>query len=45
MILFAASNMSDKVILTSDNSRGESIEAILNDMRKGIPDEKAGFVF
>lgn len=43
-MLLTASNMSDKVILTSDNSRGESIEAILNDMKKGIPAEKAGFV-
>ena len=37
--------MSDLVFLTSDNCRGESIEAIVKDMMEGISPEKVGSAF
>jgi UDP-N-acetylmuramoyl-L-alanyl-D-glutamate--2,6-diaminopimelate ligase len=36
-----AAEMSDKVILTSDNPRSEEPDAIINDMKAGIPAEKS----
>jgi UDP-N-acetylmuramoyl-L-alanyl-D-glutamate--2,6-diaminopimelate ligase len=35
-----AAEMSDKVILTSDNPRSEDPDAIINDMKAGIPADK-----
>jgi UDP-N-acetylmuramoyl-L-alanyl-D-glutamate--2,6-diaminopimelate ligase len=40
-----ASRMSDVVILTSDNPRSEPPEAILDEIRRGIPASRAGDTF
>jgi UDP-N-acetylmuramoyl-L-alanyl-D-glutamate--2,6-diaminopimelate ligase len=39
-----AANMSDRVILTSDNPRTEDPEAIIEEMKKGVPAERSAHV-
>ncbi|QNL50122.1 UDP-N-acetylmuramoyl-L-alanyl-D-glutamate--2,6-diaminopimelate ligase [Olivibacter sp. SDN3] len=40
-----AAQLSDKVIITSDNPRGEDPHAIINDMEKGVPKDRKRNVF